>query len=95
MQQALGEAVSPAGARLREDLVCRNLGRELMHLLFVLRGRRSQAIGDWPRFWPALRAVLRPARDGTFYNWRRNDWRVFASDCYLTLAKNLLKSGPA
>jgi predicted ATP-grasp superfamily ATP-dependent carboligase len=96
VQLALGEPVGVApSSRVREGLVCRNLGRELMHLLFVLRGRRSRAISEWPRFWSSLRAVLRPDSDGALYNWRRSDWRVFASDCYQTLAKNLSKSGSA
>ncbi len=93
VRQALGLAIaSEPVATHREGLVCRNLGRELMHLLFVLRGRRSRAIRTWPSFASALRAVLRVQRGSTFYNWRRGDWRVFASDCYYTLARHLRKS---
>lgn len=95
VQLALEGRVAPVSTHARVGLVCRNLGRELMHLLFVLRGRRTRAIGEWPRFWPALLDVLRPARDGAFYNWRGNDWRVFAMDCYQTLAKNLSKTRSA
>ena len=93
---AVGNSVEPlATTDLREGLVCRNLGRELMHLLFVLRGRRSRAIQHWPSFWSSLTAVLRVDSDSAFYNWRRNDWRVFASDCWQTLARNLSKAGRA
>jgi predicted ATP-grasp superfamily ATP-dependent carboligase len=94
VQQALGEAPAMAGAKIRarEGMVCRNIGRELMHLLFVLRGPRSKAVRDWPSFWSSLRAVLSPNSDGTVYNWRRDDWRVFASDCYYTILRNTLKT---
>jgi hypothetical protein len=73
-------------------VVCRNLGRELMHLLFVLRGPKSKAIGHWPSFWSSLLAVtaIRP-RDG-IYNWRRSDPGVFVADVCYTLHKNLFKA---
>ena len=92
VMQALGEVI-PADAlpAPRDGVVCRNLGRELMHLLFVVRGRRSRAMRHWPTFWSALRDMLRPHPGGSFYNWRRNDWRVFASDCYYTILRNVAK----
>jgi len=73
-------------------VVCRNLGRELMHLLFVLRGPKSKAIGHWPSFWKSLQDVMaiRP-RDG-IYNWRRSDPGVFVADVCYTLQKNLFKA---
>ncbi len=96
VRQALADATPRVDESARRDgLECRNLGRDLMHLLFVLRGRRSRAINEWPRFWPALREVLHVSRGTTFYNWRRSDWRVFASDAYQTLARNLAKRGAA
>ncbi len=92
---ALGETVATDSPTfVREGLVCRNAGRELMHLLFVLRGRKSRAVQNWPRFWSTLRDILRVERDASLYNWRRSDWRVFVSDCFYTLSKNLLKSRP-
>jgi hypothetical protein len=93
-RQALGLAIAaPPVSEPSEGLVCRNLGRELMHLLFVLRGRRSRAVRAWPSMVSALRDVLRIQRGSSFYNWRRGDWRVFASDCYYTVARHLRRSG--
>ncbi|CAM5798277.1 hypothetical protein [Rhizobacter fulvus] len=90
--QALGEAPSvEALPAPRDGVVCRNLGREFMHLLFVVRGRRSLAMRHWPSFWSALRDVLRRHPGGSFYNWRSDDWRVFASDCYYTILRNVAK----
>ena len=73
-------------------LVCRHLGRELLHPLFVLRGPRSTALGHWPSFWKSMFAVMtiRP-RDG-IYNWRPSDPSVFLADLCYTLHKNLFKA---
>ena len=51
---------SPAGmvALHRLGIVSRNAGRELMHLLFVLRGPKSKALSGWPSFWKSLRDSL-------------------------------------
>lgn len=81
-----GEAAAPG-------LVCRNLGRELMHLLFVIRGPKSAAIVDWPSIWTALRAIMPSTRGERYYNWRRDDKRVFFADCFYTLRNNLFKAG--
>jgi predicted ATP-grasp superfamily ATP-dependent carboligase len=74
-------------------LVCRNLGRELMYLLFVIRGPRSAAMVEWPSFWTAVRTILRTNRSERYYNWRSDDKRVFFADCFYTLRNNLFKAG--
>jgi hypothetical protein len=90
---ALGEVdAGDVTGKPREGLVCRNVGREVMHLLFVLRGRKSRALRDWPSAASALRDVLRVGSGSALYNWRRDDWRVFVSDCYYTLVNNLSKT---
>jgi hypothetical protein len=47
----------------------RHLGRELLHLLFVLRGPKSAFHrAHWPSFRESLAGVLRPAPRRQFYN---------------------------
>ena len=75
-----------------EEVVCRNLGRELMHVLFVLRGPQSRAIRKWPSFWRTLIELLLIDQKSSFYNWRREDWRVFFSDCWYTIREQAFKS---
>ena len=90
---ALGDPLSiPPCLAMREGLVARNVGRELMHLLFVMRGARSKAIKSWPSFWSSLRDVLSRTDDGVVCNWRRDDWLVLVSDCYYTILRNALKT---
>ena len=73
------------------EMVCRNLGRELMHLLFVLRGRKSKAIEKWPSFWRSLADVLSVSHRDCFYNFRADDLRVFFSDCFCTIRDQIFK----
>ncbi len=78
-------------AAFDREMECRNIGRELMHLLFVLRGPKSRAIHNWPSFWKTLREFLRLPRPTFFYNWRRNDRKVFWSDIVNTLCDQVSK----
>jgi predicted ATP-grasp superfamily ATP-dependent carboligase len=70
-------------------IVCRHVARELLHLLFVFRGPRSQALTRWPSLWKAAGEVFRVRRSDTLYNWRRDDARVFFADCYHTIHANV------
>jgi hypothetical protein len=62
-----------------------------MHLLFVLRGPKSQALKAWPSSWQTARELLHFRRGDSFYNWRRDDLKVFFSDCWYTLHDNVFK----
>ena len=75
-----------------EDVVCRNLGREFMHMLFVLRGPQSKAIQRWPSFWCTFFDFFHNPCGSTLYNWRKDDWRVFVSDCWYTIRDQVFKS---
>ncbi|MGE3230611.1 MAG: hypothetical protein AB7J30_14360 [Hyphomicrobium sp.] len=74
----------------RDGVVARNLGRELMHLLFVLRGPRSSAMRNWPSVWSTLVALCRFDRNTVLYNAR--EWRVFLADAWHTVRDQLVKS---
>jgi len=51
-------------------LTVRHLGREILHLLFLLRGPKTAFHKqDWPRFWTSLKGLLKPARARSFYNY--------------------------
>ena len=80
------------GFPIQTDLVCRHLGRELMHPLFVLKGPKSAALTEWPPVWKSFVDVLTFDGGQAFYNWRRDDKRVFFADCLNTLLDNLIKA---
>jgi hypothetical protein len=81
-----------ASARSAPGLVCRHIGREFMHLLFVLKGPKSIALNDWPSIWQTMSALITVDRAGGVYNWRRDDPKVFIADCYYTVHQNLFKA---
>ena len=92
--QLLLDPESPAGlnAPTGDGVICRHAGRELMHLLFVLKGPNSQALDSWPSFWKSAGAVLHISPTDTLYNWRGEDPQVFFADCWSTVKDNLFKS---
>jgi predicted glycoside hydrolase/deacetylase ChbG (UPF0249 family) len=85
---------SPAGLEAygAPGIVSRHAGRELMHLLFVLRGPKSKAFTAWPSPWKSVVDVLRLGRGEALYNWRPADKKVFFADLYYTIKANLIKT---
>jgi len=77
----------------RPGQVCRHLGRELVHLLMVMRGPRSAALTRWPSRRETLREVLRVRRSDRWYNWRRGEPALFAEDTIRTVYAHLPKRG--
>jgi hypothetical protein len=62
-----------------------------VHALFVLRGPRSQTAGRWPSRWRTLKDLLTFRASDGWYNWRRDDWRVFLKDFIAAIAEVVLK----
>lgn len=79
----------------QKPLTCRNVGRECMHLLFLLRGPKSSMTTDWPRFWPTVMEMLRIQGEQTLYNWRRDDAKVFFWDWWYVIRDQVFKRAPA
>jgi biotin carboxylase len=78
------------------DILCRNVGLELVHLLFVARGPRSAAPMNWPTIGTTIREVFRWAPDNRFYNWNASEPAVLAADTVETLRLyigRMLRSG--
>ncbi len=67
------------------ELQCRHLGRELVHLLFVLRGPHSHP-GAWPGRGETLRALLPGSRPTSWYNLAPGARGVFVEDALRTVA---------
>jgi len=75
-------AFEPCVPTAQSPIVCRHVARELVHLLFVLRGPpRSAGTGlAWPRPLEALRDLLDLRGTQSLYNWRWDDPIVFVAD---------------
>jgi hypothetical protein len=92
VRAAFGEAIGSAPVVSERVVACRNVGREAMHLLFVLRGPKSTAIATWPGRWRTVRDLMTFHRGDQLYNWRRDDPLVWFSDTWCTVRNNLFKS---
>ena len=73
------EPIAPALA-----IRCRHLGRELNHLLLVLRGPKT-ATPHWPSRWRTALDLLRFGSRDYWYNWQRGEWGVFWHDAWDTV----------
>jgi hypothetical protein len=73
------------------DILCRNMGMEMVHLMFVARGPQSAAPMEWPRLGKAVRDVCKLTRRDRFYNWNRSQPDVFVSDTLGTLSSYIRK----
>ena len=74
------------------DMLCRNLGRELVHLSFVLRGPRSPA-ERWPGRWSTLRELAHHPRGTTWYNLAPGLRGLFLYDAWRTVADQTWAKG--
>jgi biotin carboxylase len=85
-RDALGLAPPPPDVELGDEtIVCRHLGREIIHVLSVLRGPRSAAIEGWPSRWGTVRDVMRVRREERWYNWSARHPAVFLDDTLQTV----------
>lgn len=92
VQLALNSRLSPMPTPApRKAIECRNIGRELMHLLFILRGPKSRAVLPWPSFWDSLAKSIRFPRGTCLYNCRKGDWRVLLADICYTIRDQIFK----
>jgi hypothetical protein len=76
----------------KPGLVCRNAGREFLHLLFVMRGPKSKAMNGWPSIGKTVTDLLDFRPEDTWYNWRSDDRKVFFADSFNTVKSNVFKS---
>jgi hypothetical protein len=86
VQQRLGGALDPAPPVGPPVVQARHLGRELVHLAFVVRGPASPPDPTWPRIGPTLRRMAVLRRGDRWYNWRLREPRVFLADTVRTVA---------
>jgi predicted ATP-grasp superfamily ATP-dependent carboligase len=85
VMQKLDHAFIPLPPEPHEYVTCRHFGRELIHLLQVLRGPNSSAIPNWPSFWRSCIDVFHISKKDRWYNWRPDQAAVFIYDTYKTV----------
>ena len=86
VQARLDQAFEPPPPPPYAPVLCRHLGRELVHLLIVMRGRPSGALILWPPRLRTLRDVLTFHRDDRWYNLRPGALSLFLDDTVRTVS---------
>lgn len=80
---------------VREGVVARHLGRELLHFAFVLKGPNAPSYKDrWPGRVSTLVKVLQPCTLDTFYNYSPEFPAFFLRDSLQTL-RNFVSKRPS
>jgi len=86
VQDVLGLACEPLPPKEATYVLCRHLGREIAHVVHVLRGPSTSAVASWPNRGATFRQMLTVRPTDRLYNW---DWRypsVLAMDTWRTVA---------
>jgi hypothetical protein len=89
---ALGLTAPPRIRSGGQSIVCRHAGRELVHLLFVMRGPGSPAVREWPSRWRTVRDVLRVRRSDRWYNRQPGYGALQLEDTYRTVRQALVRA---
>jgi predicted ATP-grasp superfamily ATP-dependent carboligase len=90
VMQTLDPSFSPPTTSPREPIVCRHLGREILHVLMALKGRKPAK--PTPRYFrlQTLSEVFRLGRKDHWYNWRRGNTLLFLEDTAETILEKVL-----
>jgi hypothetical protein len=87
--QKIDPTFSPVPPPPRDAVTCRHLGREIVHLLGVLRGPGSAALRNGPSRRRAVLDVLQVHRDDRWYNLRPGCRDLFLYDTVHTVRSAL------
>lgn len=86
IQQALTPEFAPPDVTACDPGTVRHLGRDLVHLAFVLKGPRTAFHRQhWPRFTSSLGGVVKPTRRKQFYNFDPDHPTYFLRDAVHTV----------
>ncbi|MFK7751196.1 MAG: hypothetical protein AB8B51_01480 [Sedimentitalea sp.] len=90
-ESAFDPDFTPQQGPERQDTV-RHLGRDVLHLLFALRGPKTDFHKQgWPKFLHSLPRVLQPATGRAFYNYDPRHKGYFIGDAVDTVRATLRK----
>lgn len=85
VEAALDESYLPKEPDAPPQILCRNVGLELAHLAYVVRGPQSAALTDWPKTGRTVRDIFTISKNDRLYNFDRHDYRMLMADTFMTL----------
>jgi hypothetical protein len=85
VEQRLDPCFAPPAGGCWKPIVCRHLGREIVHALMVLGGRKPIVPGTGESRLRTLREVSRFSLVDRWYNWRPGNELLFLEDTIVTV----------
>jgi biotin carboxylase len=90
VMQALDPSCAPPETPAMSPVVCRHLGREIVHVLSVLKGKKEHKLIPGHSRMRTVREVCRYSRDDEWYNWRKGSSLLFWEDTVKTVLGKVL-----
>lgn len=91
IMQILHPTFAPVPPAPCEYVTCRHLGRELIHILQVIRGPSSKAVPNWPPLWRTLTEMMKGHENDRWYNWNPANKSLFLADTVDTVMNETLR----
>ena len=88
---ALGKELPKIERTKFSPTICRHIGREIIHFLFVIRGPKNASNITWPKAGLSLITLLTPRSNQYWYNFRWSDPLPFFADTLWTIASIVMK----
>ena len=92
VEGALSSEFIPEAKSNNDDIVARHIGREIIHFLKVMKGSKYKNHVIWPSRVKTLIDLLKFNKKTHFYNYRKNEIRVFISDTVKTVTDRIFKA---
>ena len=90
VRQALDPSFTPPAPPPWKPLICRHLGREILHVLAVMKGKKDYKLLPNHSRLKTVTAVCRRYQNEAWYNWRSGNAALFWEDTFKTVKDKLL-----
>ncbi|MGD0488396.1 MAG: hypothetical protein ABSB94_14520 [Syntrophorhabdales bacterium] len=91
VMQTIDASFRPPPAPVDKSIICRHLGREIVHVLMILRGRKPPAQAPSRSKLRMLLEVFSITRGDCWYNWRNGHRLLFLEDAAETVLGTVLR----
>ncbi|HYA40454.1 MAG TPA: hypothetical protein VEF34_04085 [Syntrophobacteraceae bacterium] len=92
VMQTLDPSFSLPPCPAEEHMTCRHLGREIVHLMFILKAWNAPALMNGHSGWRAVAEVCRCNSRDHWYNWRPGNAPFFIEDTFGTVFEYILNA---
>ena len=91
VEKAFNASFIPQYRENNDAVIVRHLGRDIIHLLAVLKGSKNKHHVVWPSRLKTIKDVLLPRKNQWFYNYKKGYLKLFIMDTLITLKNQFIK----